>query len=182
MTQPITNQKMLKKLFEHLKNKSNRNYLIFKLQLKTASRISDILKLNFEDIDTKNGKITIKEKKTGKTKNFIELDKKTLEELKQYLKQNNINSGLLFRSRKKGGIISRIQAYRILKKISNILNLANVGTHTIRKTTAFFLYENTKNISLVMKLLNHSSEATTLLYLGITQNKINKNLQVLFNF
>lgn len=39
------------------------------------------------------------------------------------------------------------------------MNVNYLGTHTMRKTGAYFVYEQTgHNIALVMKLLNHSSE------------------------
>lgn len=57
-----------------------------------------------------------------------------------------------------------------MKKVGDLLNINYLGTHTMRKTGAYLVYEQTNhNIALVMKLLNHSSEAMTLAYLGLDQ-------------
>ncbi|NRN98626.1 hypothetical protein IMAU60211_00552 [Lactobacillus helveticus] len=58
----------------------------------------------------------------------------------------------------------------IMHRVGEILNIPYLGTHTMRKTGAFKVYEQTNhNIGLVMKLLNHSSEEVTLTYLGLDQ-------------
>lgn len=58
----------------------------------------------------------------------------------------------------------------IMYKVGKKLNIDYLGTHTMRKTGAYRVYEQTNhNIALVMKLLNHSSEDMTLAYLGLDQ-------------
>ena len=50
------------------------------------------------------------------------------------------------------------------------LGINYLGTHTMRKTGAYRVYtQSNYNIGLVMNLLNHSSEAMTLAYLGLDQ-------------
>ena len=41
----------------------------------------------------------------------------------------------------------------------------------MRKTGAYRVYQQTNNIALVMKLLNHSSQSQTLRYLGLDQEE-----------
>ena len=54
--------------------------------------------------------------------------------------------------------------------LPDLLEINYLGTHTMRKTGAYRVYEQTgHNIALVMKLLNHSSEQMTLAYLGLDQ-------------
>ena len=53
----------------------------------------------------------------------------------------------------------------------------NFGTHTLRKTGAYFIYSNNieKNptiIAYLQKILNHSSQAITLRYIGIEEEEI----------
>ena len=52
---------------------------------------------------------------------------------------------------------------------------ASLGTHSMRKTYGYYLYQNTKDIARVMKMLRHSSEGVTLRYIGITQDDIDKD-------
>ncbi|MFU0770573.1 MAG: Integrase [Limosilactobacillus fermentum] len=57
-----------------------------------------------------------------------------------------------------------------MHKVGDLLGLNYLGTHTMRKTGAYRVYvQSNYNIGLVMKLLNHSSEAMTLTYLGLDQ-------------
>lgn len=56
------------------------------------------------------------------------------------------------------------------KRVGDLLDIPYLGTHTMRKTGAYRVYvQSNYNIGLVMRLLNHSSEAMTLAYLGLDQ-------------
>lgn len=50
-----------------------------------------------------------------------------------------------------------------------------LGTHSMCKTRGYHLYQNTKDIARVMKMLHHSSEGVTLRYIGITQDDVDKD-------
>ncbi|MBR1626935.1 MAG: tyrosine-type recombinase/integrase, partial [Bacteroidales bacterium] len=50
------------------------------------------------------------------------------------------------------------------------LNPDRISCHTMRKSRALRIYKQTGDIALVMKMLNHSSQAVSLRYLGIEQN------------
>ena len=66
--------------------------------------------------------------------------------------------------------ITEKQFYKIMAKSGDLLGINYLGTHTMRKTGAYRVYTQTHyNIVLVMSLLNHSSEAMTLKYLGLDQ-------------
>ena len=53
----------------------------------------------------------------------------------------------------------------------SLLDINYLGTHTMRKTGAYRVYTlSNYNISLVIHLLNHSSESMTLTYLGLNQD------------
>ena len=88
-----------------------------------------------------------------------------------WLDKNNIYSEWLFPSIKHPERhISEKQFYKIMAKTGDLLNINYLGTHTMRKTGAYRVYTQTNyNIGLVMSLLNHSSEAMTLKYLGLDQ-------------
>ncbi len=66
--------------------------------------------------------------------------------------------------------ITEKQFYKIMSKVGDLLGINYLGTHTMRKTGAYRVYtQSNYNIGLVMHLLNHSSEAMTLAYLGLNQ-------------
>jgi integrase len=62
------------------------------------------------------------------------------------------------------------QFYKVMARVDDLLGINYLGTHTMRKTGAYRVYtQSNYNIGVVMHLLNHSSEAITLTYLGLDQ-------------
>ncbi len=187
--EPIRDIKTIKKMRAVLRGQSTRNELLFILGINVGLRISDILKLKFSDLLKPNNKVknsvTIKEKKTSKTKTFYIGDVVT-KVLENHIKENP-GFGLddyIFKSRKGGNKpITRQQAYRILNNAAEIIGLVErddktgniisgeIGTHTCRKTFSYFAYQNGTSLELLMSLLNHSSKAQTLRYIGITDEE-----------
>ena len=88
-----------------------------------------------------------------------------------WLQENNIRSEWLFPSTThQDRHITEKQFYKIMAKTGDLLGINYLSTHTMRKTGAYRVYIQTNyNIGLVMSLLNHSSEAMTLHYLGLDQ-------------
>lgn len=70
--------------------------------------------------------------------------------------------------------ITRIQAYRIINDACAIAKIKGaIGTHTLRKTFGYWAYKQGIDITLLMKIFNHSAPSITLRYIGITQEDIN---------
>jgi integrase len=65
--------------------------------------------------------------------------------------------------------ITNNQAYNILSDAAHALGLDNIGTHSMRKTFGYHLYQKTKDIVLVKELLSHSDIETTKRYIGLVQ-------------
>lgn len=89
-----------------------------------------------------------------------------------WLVQENINSEWLFPSTAHPDChITEKQFYKVMAHVGDLLDINYLGTHTMRKTGAYRVYtQSNYNISLVMNLLNHSSESMTLTYLGSNQD------------
>lgn len=172
--EPIRDIEKIKKMKDLLLKQDYRDYLLFTLGINTGFRISDILKLKVKDLKRKSH-IEITEKKTGKTKRqYINSIKKDID---RYIKEMD-DYEYLFQSRK--GInkpISRIQAYRILKKAADKLGIDKVGTHTLRKTFGYHHYQRNKDVAILQKLFNHSSPTITLEYIGISQDEQDKSMK-----
>ena len=114
--EPIRSKKQIDNMKRYLKETSLRNWLLFTLGINSGLRIGDLLQLTVEEI-TDCERISIREQKTGKTKDFPLSDtcKKAIAE---YLKAESLKEGPLFPSRKVSGSrgtgsISRQQAYQI---------------------------------------------------------------------
>ncbi len=47
-----------------------------------------------------------------------------------------------------------------------------IGTHTLRKTFGYHAFNNGVDLSLLVRIFNHSSQEITLRYIGITQEQV----------
>lgn len=151
------------------KSLHGRDLLLFTVGINSALRISDILKLKVGDLRGKDY-IAMKEKKTGKTKRF-EINKSIKKAIKELVPADAKDDDWLFPSRK-GGAITRVQAYRILNAASDRAGLKmEIGTHTMRKTFSYFAYRSGVDLAQLMTILNHSSQRETLKYIGVTQEQ-----------
>lgn len=160
----------------HNFREGRRNYTIFQVGKATLLRVSDVLALRRNEIYETDGTIKknayIKDKKTGKPNNlYLRPVEQDLVDYFNWLTKNNIQSEWLFpSSRDSSRHITEKQFYKVMAKTGDLLSLNYLGTHTMRKTGAYRVYVQTHyNIGLVMELLNHSSEAMTLKYLGLDQ-------------
>ena len=153
-----------------------RNYTIFQVGKATLLRVSDILRLKRVDVFDEQGNVRqnafLHDRKTGKA-NRLYLKPVTGDLLayQNWLQQENLVSSWLFPSiQHPDQHITEKQFYKIMAKVGDLLDLDYLGTHTMRKTGAYRVYmQSNYNIGLVMHLLNHSSEAMTLAYLGLDQ-------------
>lgn len=153
---------------------SGRDKLLFIIGINSGLRISDILKLKVGDVRGKDG-ITLKETKTAKSKRFV-FNRSIKEVVRDNILKEADANEYLFRSRKGDNKpISRVQAYRILNDAAERAGIDGaIGTHTLRKTFGYHSYQNGTDIALLMRIFNHSSQAITLRYIGITQEQIDE--------
>lgn len=127
-------------------------------------RISDLLPLMVRDVRNKSH-IVIREKKTGKKKRFP-INAELREIINTYIKSKK------FPSRKTGRNIDRVQAYRILNRASAEVGLAEIGTHTLRKTFGYHFYKRYRDVALLQQIFNHSAPSITMRYIGNNQDII----------
>lgn len=176
VVEPIKNKNDLERIENYLEKRSKRNRLIFVFGINTGLRVSDILGLNVEDVEGKNY-VEIKEKKTGKYKR-LPLNTKLKSLIKDYLSTERSKSYSLSEKDplfigKKHCRLDRSQVYRFLNEACNQLGItANIGTHTMRKSFGYHFYKKYNDVALLQKILNHSSPAITLRYIGIAQDEI----------
>lgn len=174
--EPIRDKAVVEDIYNELKDKNERDALMFLLGIYTGLRISDILLFKIRDL--LKPYYNIREQKTNKQKTY---------EWNPYLKRaidafikNKDPDEYVFKSRQTLRPITRQRAYQIIKTACARHGIYNTGTHTLRKTFGYFLYkESGKDIAMVMDILNHSNQETTLRYIGITQVRNNKKMQEL---
>ncbi|MDR0220580.1 MAG: tyrosine-type recombinase/integrase [Lachnospiraceae bacterium] len=175
-TQPVRNKHHVRALAEHcLKRGEYRNHLLVVMGTHTALRVSDLLRLTWDDVydfDRRRVResVTVTEGKTGKSKS-VRLNKAVVAALRLCLPAA-VPGGYLLKSRKGANrAISRIQAYRIIAAAAKALSLdGRVSCHSLRKTFGYHAWKNGISPAVIMEIYNHSSYAVTRQYLGITQD------------
>jgi integrase len=176
---PIKDSNVLKEVQDTLLHNfraGRRNYTVFQVGKATLLRVSDVMKLRWVDVFNENGTVRqnafIHDQKTGKA-NLLYLKPVQTDLLayQAWLKGNHLVSDWLFPSlQNPERHITEKQFYKVMSKVGDLLSINYLGTHTMRKTGAYRVYtQSNYNIGLVMHLLNHSSEAMTLAYLGLDQ-------------
>ncbi|WP_270830086.1 tyrosine-type recombinase/integrase [Leuconostoc mesenteroides] len=150
---PIKDSNVLKMVQDTLLDSfraGRRNYTIFQVGKATLLRVSDVMTLKKSDVYNPDGSV----KHTA----FIH-DKK---------------DWLFPSTAHPDRHITEKQFYKVMARVGDLLGINYLGSHTMRKTGAktgaYRVYSQSNyNIGLVMHLLNHSSEAMTLTYLGLDQ-------------
>lgn len=176
--EPIRDKNKLEEMKNELKKKGTRNYIMFYTGINSGLRISDLVKLNYDNIRNPDGSmkshIIIIEKKTKKIKKFP-ICNGLYAELEKYTR--NMKPGeYLFKSQKgENKPITTTQAYRIIVAAGARIGLTNIGTHTMRKTFGYWHYQQFHDIAILQEIFNHSSPTITLRYIGISQDEIDKS-------
>ncbi|WGK94262.1 MULTISPECIES: tyrosine-type recombinase/integrase [Flavobacterium] len=167
--------------------------LLFTLQAKTGLRISDILELKYSNLIDK-GLETYLELVLKKTKNTLTLpiDRimlKMLQDYKEYCNlvfnvatSGNSSQERIFYNYKSnnGKIFSYMWCNKRINKLNNSGVLGkvydNVGTHSIRKGLAEYLYTK-KGLRTTQYLLGHKSMLTTEIYLELDKEQHLKDIK-----
>ena len=167
--EPIRSKKDVEKVERYLEKQSKRDHLIFVFGTNSGLRISDIVALNVGDVRGKNY-VQIVEKKTGKPKRFPLNDK--LKRLIADFVKNRRDREALFKSHW-GRRYNRITAYYMIRNACESVGIeAKIGTHSMRKTFGYHHYQQFKDVAILQKIFNHSSQQITLRYIGIEQDQI----------
>ena len=165
VVRPITDRNVLEQMKEHMRERSTRNYLIFRVGLNLGLSVQDILNLKVEDLLNKE---VFNCQKWG-----ICISDSLQKEVRNYVGERT--SGYLFIS-STGKQLSRFQLYGILRSAARAANFEGpIGAVTLRKTFAYWAYmEKQIYLPLLSKYLNHSTVQYTLYYMGIEEQEIHE--------
>ncbi len=164
----FTEEEMTKILSLNTCKKNTKDIVL--LAYRTGMRIGEILSLKWEDINFKEGFLTVQrtlsgyingqpeitESKTKKSKRRIDLDKLTIQMLAE---KYNKKEGYVF-SKKDGSMYSR-QAIKLPKICENV-GIKPRSFHTLRHTHATILLAAGIHPKIVQARLGHSNISTTL--------------------
>ena len=154
--------------------------LMMALGFYTGLRISDILKLRWEDLQSPI--LEISEQKTGKTRR-IDFNKKLqviAQEVRVIIQPMDYNQ-FIFKGKRgpnKNKALTVVGANNRIKQIFERFDIVtqNPSSHTLRKTFALRVYETNQRsedaLILLSEMFNHSNISITRKYIGITQQRI----------
>src|SRR5690625_2320334 len=172
--QPIRCPEVLREMKRFLREKNERNYILFLVGIYSGLRISDILQLRVSD--AKKPYFSIREQKTNKQKR-IPISPRVKRELDKFI-EGKEDYEFLFKSRE--GInkpIGRSMAYKIIREAAEFVSLDEIGTHSLRKTFGYHFYLKNKDVAMLQEIFNHASQDITLRYIGINQDGIDKAMK-----
>ena len=153
--------------------------LLLNLSVDLMLRGSDLLNLKVSDVMNESGtvksEVKVKQKKTKKNTLLLPLSDKSINAIKIHLDGRSLDD-FIFKGQKShytNKPISVIQYSRIVKRWMEMLGVEDTlsfSSHSMRKTKATVIYNKTKNIDAVRRLLGQSSVTATSAYIGVTDN------------
>ena len=172
---PIEDKKMVAVIGDYLREKNERDYVLFMTGIYLGRRINDILNYRVKDLRDKEH-IFIPETKTGKSI-LLPINPQLQKIYKDFFKGRKDYEYAFRNSRKKANKpISRVRVWQILNEAADAVDYKDgISCHTMRKTFAYWLYMDTGgDIVMVQELLGHHDPGVTRRYIGIDQQKKDK--------
>ena len=165
-------QKDIKKLFEKTTNLKHNT--ILKLCYGMGLRVSEIVNIKINDIDSENMQVFI-ERAKGKKDRYVNLPQSILEQLRAYYLQYKPKK-YLFEGMygEQYSIRSVQQVFKDAMKKAKINK--KVGVHGLRHSFATHLLESGTDIRFIQELLGHKDIKTTLIYTQVSNNTL-KNVK-----
>jgi len=155
---------------------NKRDRAIVDLLYSSGCRVSELVKLNRQDINLKEKEGIVYGK--GKKYRMIYFDAKTKLHLEYYLESRNDNEPPLFITHNfPFSRLDRSTVEKLCHDIGEAAGVDNVYPHRFRRTLATNLLRKGMPIEQVQKILGHSNIQTTLIYAAVSQTDVKINHQ-----
>ena len=187
LVQPIRDLETLQRCFEiarehdrHRKTGEVSWELILLVGLNTSVRVSDFRRFKVADLRGKDY-AQIQAKKTGKEARIL-INPAARKEINRLLAGRRPDE-YIFQSRQKDSVthkarpISRQRCYQIINYIAKRAGVEErIGCHTLRKTFGYHYYQTTGDVVSLQRILGHSFQRETLVYIGVVQENIDESM------
>ena len=164
--------------------KSCRDKTIISLGLATGMRASAIVNINISDIDFDNSIINVIEKR--KKVREIAIGENIKKQLQQWIQIRNeffgvLDTDALFVSQRKCRITGKA-VNDVLKKYCDVAGITkNITMHKLRSSAACLLARNQIPVKAIAKQLGHNQISTTMRYLDVFNEDMEKSKNILDN-
>ncbi|WP_339835560.1 tyrosine-type recombinase/integrase [uncultured Flavobacterium sp.] len=152
---------------------------ILKLIYGMGLRVSEIINLKINDIDSIEMRVFI-ERAKGKKDRYVNLPESVLEQLRSYYIAYKPKE-YLFEGQYGGQYTTRSVQQFFRKSLDKANITKKQGVHSLRHSYATHLLENGTDIRFIQELLGHSNIKTTLLYTQVTDLSLRKIISPLDN-
>lgn len=187
LVQPIRDLDMLNKCFDIAREHDARRKtgevcweLILLVGLNTSLRVSDFRRFKVSDIRGRDY-AQMQAKKTGKEARIL-INPAARKQINRLLAGRKPDE-YVFQSRQKDSVthkarpISRQRCYQIINHIAKQAGVEErIGCHTLRKTFGYHYYQTTGDVVSLQRILGHSFQRETLVYIGVVQEDIDESM------
>ena len=161
-----------------------RNKAILELMYATGLRISEVINLEFKNIDFDECIVRIIGK--GSKERIVPINDYALEALNNYI--NIARPSMLIKGdnnyifiNNHGNKMTRQGIFKMIKNECLKKGIdKNISPHTLRHTFATHLLENGADLRIIQELLGHSDISTTQIYTHVSNDKLKKDYQEYF--
>ncbi len=187
LVQPIRDLETLQKCYEIARNHDRHRKtgevsweLLLLIGLNTSLRVSDFRRFKVSDLRGKDY-AQMQAKKTGKEARIL-INPLARKEINRLLSGRKADE-YIFQSRQKDSVthkarpISRQRCYQIINSIAKEAGIEErIGCHSLRKTFGYHYYKMTGDVVSLQRILGHSFQRETLVYIGVVQENIDESL------
>lgn len=160
----LLSQKEVKRLFEVIDNQ--KHLLLLQMIYGMGLRVSEIVKIRIEHIDSSRMQVLIAGAK-GKKDRYVNLPESVLPLLRAYYKTTKPDVWLF--NGQYGGQYTTASVQKVFKRTMEKAKInKNVGVHSLRHSYATHLLDNGTNLRFIQELLGHNSIKTTQIYTHIS--------------
>lgn len=158
-----------------------RNKAMLELMYSSGLRVSELINLTVNDVDTKSDLVRVFGK--GTKERIIPINDYSKDALNEYILYHRYNlfkhgeNNYLFLNNH-GTKMTRQGFFKILKKIAQEKNIkTDFSPHTLRHSFATHLLKNGADLRSIQELLGHSDIKATQIYTHISNERLKKNYQ-----
>ena len=187
VVQPIRDTELLEKCFDIAREHDRKRVkgevcweLILLVGFNTSLRVSDFRRFRVSDLRGRDHAI-MRAKKTGKEARVL-MSPRVRREINRLLAGRKPDE-YIFQSKQKSSVthkhepITRQRVYQIINTVAKQAGIQDrIGCHTLRKTFGYHYYQQTGDIVSLQRILCHSFQRETLVYIGVVDANIDASL------